>query len=252
MFPVINIGPLSLPTPAFILIIGYLVGSYLLDKKASIFSTDSELIDRALWIGTASALLGARISYIAGFPTAFKGDLISIFSLNPALLDPVGGLIIGCSAAFLVVTKQKIDNWAFLDSLTLFLGALFASYFLSRFSSGDGYGIVTDCPWGIYLWGAVRHPVQLYKAAFALIVLGFVLVFAPSKTKPPGITFLLFSVSTLSYLIFFTHFQESGLPLISGFRIEQVMYWLLLLAALLLLNFRSVTPPTKEQNETQG
>ena len=72
MFPILSLGPLSIPAPAFILIVGYFTGSFLLDKKASSFSIDSEIIDRALWIGTISALIGARLSYIAGSPAAFQ------------------------------------------------------------------------------------------------------------------------------------------------------------------------------------
>jgi prolipoprotein diacylglyceryltransferase len=105
---------------------------------------------------------------------------------------------------------------------------------------------VTDLPWGIDLWGATRHPVQLYLALSALIVVVIVLIYSPSKNPMPGNTFLLFSVTTFSYLIFFAHFQEPGLLMISGFRIEQIVYWLLLLAGLLLLNFRAVSSPTKE------
>ena len=51
MFPIIQIGPLSIPAPAFMLLTGFIAGSYLLDKKARSFSVDSEIIDRALWIG---------------------------------------------------------------------------------------------------------------------------------------------------------------------------------------------------------
>ena len=177
MFPIISLGPLSLPAPAFILIIGYLAGSFLLDKKAKSFSIDSKIIDRALWIGTIFAFIGARLSYIAGFPAAFKGNLISIFSLNPALLDPVGGLLIGIGAVFLVISKQNTNYWAFLDSLTPLLGSLFPAYFLSRFASGNGYGVITDLPWGIHMWGAIRHPVQLYLAIFSLFPLNSITMF---------------------------------------------------------------------------
>ncbi|HDD62169.1 MAG TPA: hypothetical protein ENF22_06550, partial [Chloroflexi bacterium] len=78
MFPVINLGPLSIPAPAFILIIGYMAGSFLLDKKAASFSMDSETIDRVLWVGTISALIGGRLSFIASSPAAFKGDILSV------------------------------------------------------------------------------------------------------------------------------------------------------------------------------
>ena len=249
MFPIISLGPLSLPAPAFILIVGYLAGSFMLDKKASSFSIDSEIIDRALWIGTISALLGARISYIAGSPAAFKGNLISIISLNPALLDPVGGLIIGIAAVFFVISKQKLDYWTFLDSLTPFLGSMIPAYFLSRFAAGDGYGLITDVPWGIYLWGAIRHPVQLYLAVFSLIPLILILGYAPFKNSPSGSTFLLFSLATSGYTLFLTSFQEPRSILISGFRIGQIISWLFLLSTILLLNYRIRSSPIKEKNE---
>ena len=249
MFPIISLGPLSLPAPAFILIIGYLAGSFLLDKKASSFSIDSEIIDRALWIGTITALLGARLSYIAGSPAAFKGNLISIISLNPALLDPVGGLVIGIAAIFFVISKHNIDYWAFLDSLTPFLSSIFPAYFFSRFAAGDGYGLITDLPWGIYLWGATRHPVQLYLAAFSLIPLIIILLYAPFKNLPSGGTFLLFSIATSGYILFFTAFQEPRSTLISGFRIAQIISWLFLLSTILLLNYRVRSSPNKEKNE---
>ncbi len=249
MFPIISFGPFSLPAPAFILIVGYLAGSFLLDKKASSFSIESEIIDRALWIGTISALLGARISYIAGSPVAFKGNLISIISLNPALLDPIGGLIIGIAAVFFVISKQKPDYWTFLDSLTPFLGSMISAYFLSRFAAGAGYGLITDLPWGIYLWGATRHPVQLYLTAFSLIPLIIILLYAPFKELPSGSTFLLFSIATFGYILFFTAFQEPISILVSGFRIAQIISWLFLLSNILLINYRIRSSPIKEKNE---
>jgi len=251
MFPIINLGPISLPGPAFILIIGYLAGSYLLAKKASSFSIDSEIIDRALWIGTISALIGARLSYIAGSPAAFKGNLISIISLNPALLDPTGGLIIGIAAIFIVISKQVIDYWAFLDSLTPFLGALSPAYFLSRFAAGDGYGHSTKMPWGIYLWGSNRHPVQLYLAIAALTILFIILVYAPFKEKPSGTTFLLFSAATSGYLLFLSAFQEPTLIFAGGTRTQQIVYWLLLLFTIILFNHRINSTLTKVQHETE-
>jgi phosphatidylglycerol:prolipoprotein diacylglycerol transferase len=248
MFPVINLGPLSLPSPAFILILGYLAGSYLLDRKAKSFSIDPDLLDRALWIGTASAILGARLSYILSFPAAFKGNLASIISLNPALLDPAGGLAIGFAAVVIVVSHRKIGFWKFLDGLTPFLAALLPAYFLSRFASGSGFGLATDLPWGIFLWGALRHPVQLYLAAFATIPLAAILLYAPPKNMPSGSTFLLFSSASASYYLFLTAFQEPGV-LAAGFRIEQIVTWIILLVLLVLLNYRIQLNSLKEHHE---
>jgi len=251
MFPIINLGPLSIPTPAFLLILGYIAGSYLLEKKSSLFSMASEIIDRALWIGTISALIGARLSYIAGAPSAFRGNILSILSLNPALLDPVGGLLIGGAAVFLVISKQKTDYWLFLDSITFFLGAMLPAFFLSRFSAGNGFGIPTDLPWGVFLWGVERHPVQIYLTIAALILLIIIIATAPIKELPPGSTFLIFIAATFSYLVFLTAYQEPSNILISGFRSGQIILWLLLLFALILLNFRFKTSITKVDHEIE-
>lgn len=249
MFPVINLGPLSIPAPAFILIIGYMAGSYLLDKRASSFSMDSEIIGRALWLGTISALIGARLSFIAGSPAAFKGDILSVLSLNPALLDPSGGLVIGITAIIIVVSRQKTDYWMFLDSLTPFLGALIPAYFLSRFASGNGYGLATNLPWGIHLWGAIRHPVQLYLAFTALILLVITLVYAPIKNLLPGSTFLLFIAATSSYLIFFSAFQVPGSSIFGGIRVDQTLYWVILFVTLIIYNSRNNISPDMVQYE---
>jgi phosphatidylglycerol---prolipoprotein diacylglyceryl transferase len=238
MFPVFNIGPLSVPAPAFILIIGFLLGSYLLEKKASSYSVDSEILDRALWIGTLSTLLGARLSYIAGSPASFKGNLISLISLNPALLDPVAGFVIGISAVMLIISRQKTMYWKFLDSFTPFIGSLLPAYYLSRFASGTAYGLPTDLPWGIYLWGAARHPVQIYLTISAIILLTIILIYTPSRNLPSGSTFLLFSAASSSFLLFFTAFQEPTIFLIAGIRIEMIIFWIILFVALFLLNSR--------------
>lgn len=249
MFPVINLGSLSLPTPAFLMILGYLAGSFLLDKKSKLFSINSEILDQVLWIGTVTALLGARLSFIAASPAAFKGNILSIFSLNPALLDPVGGFITGVFAGILVLNKHSVNLWLFLDSFTLFLGPLFPAYFLSRFSAGNGYGLPTEIPWGIFLWGASRHPVQIYMTISALLLLILLLAYAPSRRLPSGSIFLLFAAATSSYLLFFLAFQETGNVLIAGFIPGQIISWLLLLTSLLLLNSRLRLPTQKAYHE---
>ena len=33
---------------------------------------------------------------------------------------------------------------------------------LANLANGNAYGLPTDLPWGVYLWNATRHPVQIY------------------------------------------------------------------------------------------
>lgn len=238
MFPIISIGPFSVPAPSIILLVGYLAGSFLLDKKAQSYSIDSKILDRALWIGTISTLIGARLSYIVTYPAAFRGNFLSVFSINFDLLDPLGGFLIGIAVVFFLISSTKIDYWTFLDSLTPFLGSILPAYFLSRFAAGAGYGLPTNLPWGLLLWGTTRHPVQLYMFCFALVVLTIFLYYFPISNQPSGSTFLLFSNVTFSYLLFLTAYQESTISILAGIRANQILFWFVILITLILLNSR--------------
>jgi phosphatidylglycerol:prolipoprotein diacylglycerol transferase len=251
MFPVINLGPLSLPAPALLLLIGFMAGIYLAGKKAASYSIDPDLIDRTLWIGTISALIGSRLSYIASSPAAFRGNIKSVISLNPALLDPIGGLVLGIAVIFLILSKQKIDIWRYLDSLTPFLSTVILAYFLSCFASGSGFGTETDLPWGIYLWGAVRHPVQLYLSGFSLLTLLMLQNYGPFKNLPAGSTFLTSASATTIYMLLLTIFQEPGMLLLVGIRQDQFGYWVFLFIMLALLNYRIHSTALKVDYEAE-
>jgi len=249
MFPVLSIGPLSLPAPAFILLAGFFLGSYLVEKKARSYSIAPEIIDRVLWIGLLSGIIGARLSFVAASPTAFRGNLLSIISLNPALLDPVGGLLIASATILIFLARKEIDYWVFLDSLTPLLGIIMTAINLSQFAAGKGYGIQTDQPWGVYLWGTVRHPVQLYYFGLSIIVLLIIYFFAPFRNFPPGSSFLFFGSATFGYLLFLSYFQEPVSLAFGSIRSDQLLFWVGFLIFLGLLNYRLEKTQYKAQYE---
>ena len=82
MLPVLNLGPLSLPVPQFVLLIGFWFGSVLSDRKSKALLDDPGFIDRLLWSSILAGILGARLSYFARNPAAFSGEYLSLFSLN--------------------------------------------------------------------------------------------------------------------------------------------------------------------------
>ncbi len=42
---------------------------------------------------------------------------------------------------------------------------------LANLASGDAFGAPSSLPWAIELWGAARHPVQIYEAVAAGLIL---------------------------------------------------------------------------------
>jgi len=236
MFPIINLGPLSLPSPAIILLLGFWLGSYLTERFAKSIKIDPGVLEKVLWTSMFAGLIGARLSFVARFPTAFQGDWSSLISLNPAFLDPFGGLVIAIAIAFMVLSKQDLSIMVYFDGLTPFFGTMILAFFLSQFSSGSGHGILAEIPWGIYLWGGIRHPVQLYFAFGSIVLLTVIMTVQSIKLYPPGYVFLLFITVSAGFGLFFSYFQVTNFPTFKGLRVDQILIWMLFIAGIYYLN----------------
>ncbi len=236
MLPVLNVGPLSLPVPQFILLIGLWVGSVLSERKSKPLLVDPGFIDRLLWPSILAGILGARLSYFARNPAAFSGEYLSLFSLNLNLFDPLGGLLIGLSVSIYIVSRSKNTTLLVLDSISPFLGIFTAAIHLSKFASGAGFGNLTELPWAINLWGGYRHPVQLYYLLGSLLTLSIILILLSRYPYTQGHVFFIFVLLTSSYLLFFSRYEASNFLLFAGIRVDQLFFWVGSLISLVFLN----------------
>ena len=252
MFPIINLGPLSIPAPGFILLLGFWLGSLLAGRKSKLFKVDPGSLENTLWICLLAGLIGARLSYIARAPNAFEGNVLSIFSLNPNLLDPVGGILISAAVGFLYISPQRISFWVFLDSLTPFFAVIAITLSLSSFAAGTEFGTPTTLPWGISLWGELRHPVQIYYLIGGLVTLFVILAIKQTNNYQSGFTFLFFISLTSGFRLFFSAFQESARIIADGIRPLQLAYWIFLAISLFLFNKQNLPLRTEKSNEPQG
>ena len=225
MLPILSIGPLSLPASPLILLLGIWAGTWLMSRRVNSLGRSPEMLDQILWTSLAAGLIGARLSFIIRNPWAFKGQVLSIFSLNPALLDLLGGTLIALAAVLYLVSKNQLDIRRTLDDFVPFLAVLAPALYLAAFASGDGFGSITDLPWGVNLWGAARHPVQLYYLIGGLAVLALVLTNALRRFQIPGSLFALFLILTTGYLTVLSSFQEPANQLILRLRPFQLGCW---------------------------
>lgn len=236
MLPVINLGPLSLPAPQLVLILGLWLGTVLAERHVTRKGSDSDVLFKVIWISLASGILGGRLSFIARNPIAFQGEWTSVFSLNPALIDPVGGFLIALVAGYIVSSRNQQANGDFLNDLVPFFAVLTSTTFLANFASGAGYGTLTDAPWGIELWGGPRQPVQLYYLFASLVVLYLVVFRNNAQEQIPWATFLSFVIYTTGYLIVLSSFQDSAGNLIGGFRVTQLASWFIFTLCIFIFN----------------
>jgi len=233
MLPVLQLGPLAIQTPGLILLLGLWLGLTLVERYASRHGVPAERLYNLALTALVAGLLGARLAYALRYFSAFAASPFSLFSLNPGLLDLPAGIGLGLIAAWVYGQRKGLALWPTLDALTPGLALFGVALGLSHLASGAAFGSPTALPWGIELWGARRHPAQVYETLLAALVLWAVwpgkgLLCAPR----PGARFLLFTACSAGARLFLEAFRGDSLLIAGGFRAAQVGAWVVLALSL--------------------
>ncbi|MBC8503946.1 MAG: prolipoprotein diacylglyceryl transferase [Anaerolineales bacterium] len=244
MLPILQIGPFAMQTPGLALLLGIWLGLTLAERLAPRFEANANEIYNLTFTALIAGIIGARLSYVLQYPDAFINSPLSLISLNPALLDPIGGAVIGAFAALIYGNRKKLPLWPTLDALTPLLAVAAIAVGISHIASGDAFGMQTDLPWGIELWGLKRHPSQIYEVILASFILGAIL---PKKegralgkrgSMVGGRSFWLFLSLSAGARLFLEGFRGDSLTLANGMRIAQVIAWVVLTVSLWMLHKR--------------
>jgi phosphatidylglycerol:prolipoprotein diacylglycerol transferase len=234
MLPYLNLGGLALPVPQLLLLAGVYMGLNQLERFAERFKVRGEALYTLAFTGLLAGFIGARLAYVVRFPNAFLQNPLNILSLNGGLFDLPGGLAVGLIAALIYAQRKRMPLWPTLDALTPALAVFLVFLPLSNLAAGNAYGAPANLPWSIELWGALRHPTQVYEFLAAAAIL---LALWPSRQtadKPAGVYFLAFLLLSAGARLFFEAFHGDSLSLIWQFRDAQVVSFGLLAGALFL------------------
>ncbi len=239
MFPIIQIGPVALQAPGLLLLISLWIGITLAEKSAKKNKISAEMLSNLILIALIAGIIGARIVYAARFPSAFLSSPLSLFSLNPGLLDISGGVVATIIGAFIYGQRKKMPLWNTLDALVPFFGMLAIGLATANLASGNAFGMETELPWGIELWGAKRHPTQIYTMLASLVTLN--LLWSPRQdAKSPkgtaGKGFLSFIAVTAGYTLFLEAFRGDSALIFGSIRLVQVIALIVMAIAFWLLD----------------
>jgi prolipoprotein diacylglyceryltransferase len=236
MFQVFQVGPLELQAPGLILLVGVWLGLILAERLAPRFGAQSNQVYNLVFVALIAGVIGARVSFVIQNIEVFFQSPLNVFSLTPGLLDPLGGLAFGLVIALVYGNRKKIPWGHVLDAIVPFLCVMMIAFGASNFASGDFFGMETALPWGIELWGAKRHPTQMYLIIAGLVILSIIWF---RSTKPnllegiPGITFIRFVALSAGAFLFIEGFRADNSILENGIRVNQIIAWLVLAASLL-------------------
>ncbi len=231
MFPILQLGPLAVQVPGLFLLAGVWFGLALMEHQAPRRGVSAELMGNLVLYGLVAGILGARLGYALRFMSVYLENPLSLLSLNPATLAPTEGLLTGLVVAAIYGQRKRLPLWPTLDTLAPGLAAFSLALGFAHLASGDAFGAPTALPWGIELWGAKRHPTQIYEILLAGLVLGAVLRLARWRAFP-GFTFLAWLALTAGSRLLLEGFRGDSLIIFGVVRQAQLVSLLVLLGAL--------------------
>jgi prolipoprotein diacylglyceryltransferase len=116
--------------------------------------------------------------------------------------------------------------------------------------SGEIYGSITNLPWAFSFFNAYRHPVQIYDNVF-IVLTGFTLIYLFPKIgiKLPagGLFLILIAALAVNQILTIPFRADPGITIISGFRLQQIFAWVILVISLFVLG--NLQKPIKSRQE---
>ena len=165
------------------LIVGYFLGIKFGEK----LGFDKKTIDEYFIWAEIGVILGARFGYVLFYmPGMQKHYLLHPWeAFNPFVNGKFVGIagmsyhgaVIGFAiATILFCYFKKVNFWKILDVVALAVPLAYVFGRIGNFLNGRIVGRVTEMPWGVYIEGALRHPIGIYEAFFEGI-LSFLVIY---------------------------------------------------------------------------
>lgn len=231
MFPYLNLFGLALPVPPLTILAGIYIGSALAEKHAGRHKVNPDHLYNLVFIALVAGVLGARLAYVARYPAAFIENPRSLISPNFGLFDPLGGALAAVVVALAFGQRKAMKLWPTLDALTPAFAILMLAAAAANFASGEAFGAPSTLPWAVELWGAQRHPSQLYEALAAGVILYLLWPARQPKKTIPGTTIIQFAAYSAAARLVLEAFRGSSALTFFNLRSAQVNAWLIMAAA---------------------
>jgi len=226
VYPILDIGPAAVQLPGLILLLGFWLSLSLAERRAKAAGLPEERVFNAGMLALLAGLVGARLGYVLIHWSAYQNDLGGIAALTSGALSTPAGLLVGMGVAALYLRLRRPSTPVLLDVLAPALALMFAFVSLADWSRGSAFGAVSDLPWAVELWGARRHPTQIYELLAALATLGLLAYALRARFKRRLYDGFIFSLFLLTYgaaRLFIDAFRADPWLLPGGYRAVQVI-----------------------------
>lgn len=229
MYPVlIKLGPLTLYTYGLFLLIAFLVGTWLAEKRGGPLKGYIPKIAIVIFI---SGIIGARVFCILSDIPYYTKYPSQIFSRSGFIFH--GGLIFAILGVFLYCRKKSLSLLKIADIFSPSFALGIAIGRIGCLCEGCCFGKPTSLPWGIIFpkgslpfneFGNIPiHPTQIYSSAANFILFLILLKIKPKKQGGLFFTFLLL----YSIMRFFIEFLRHQPIYFFGLTQPQIVFFII-------------------------
>lgn len=221
MQPFVNILGLTLQAQPLAIAVGFFVASLLAGRTAARAGLRGEAVGDGLLYGALAGLLAARAGYVAANWQAYAGEPLSALAPSLSALSPLTGVPVAAAVALAWWRRKGQHGSALIDALAAPAVVFAIGLALASFFDGAVYGVPSDVPWAVEVWGAARHPVQLYEAVLST-ALAAALFRASSRKLPAGAAALAAVAGYALIRVFVDGFRGDDAATVLGLRVTQI------------------------------
>jgi phosphatidylglycerol:prolipoprotein diacylglycerol transferase len=240
MSPYLSIFGFSLQAYPLLLLLAVWAGLWLAARQARPLGLDGDHIYNMGFYALLATLLGARLAYVLGHWSAYRGALLSALSPTTTAFSWPEGVVIGGLVTIIYWLRYRLPVGITLDAIAPGLTLALSLERLGAFLDGRNFGEPTTLPWGVPMWDEIRHPVQLYEMAALLAILG-ILWWRRGRRPFDGHSFALFVALYAGSRLFLEAFRADAALMSGGLRAIQVTALVVMLGAVWYLYRRRFT-----------
>lgn len=241
MLPVIQIAGRPILTSLLVMLLAFIAGTTLAERLSRKHGIDPRHVSNLLNMSLFMGILSARLGYVLVHWSIYQVDPTAIFSISLESFMMPAGILGAIGFGLFYLRSNHLQLFTMLDLLVPALVVLAAGMAVSDLASGAGYGEIASLPWAVYLWGAYRHPVQIYDF-LAVLLTGIIIWRVPPLVAGLrfGMFLILYAASQLILEIF-----HGDSALVAGFRVPQIWSLSIVLLSLYFLRHRLLKAPIK-------
>ncbi len=237
-------GEINIASYGVMMMIGFLLSLYVLQKRAQKHGIASDKIFNVALAMIICGVIGARIFYIIQFWEAdgFADNPFQIIRIDRGGLVFFGGLIGGVAGAFAFMWKERLP-FAETSGLIASVGPLGHAFGrMGCFLNGCCGGRITES------WVGIRfpsldvsvHPTQLYAVGYNLLIFALLSWWLRRRNRPLELAGLY--MITYGSARFINEFFRATEPVLTGLSIAQIVSIPLATAGAALLLYRKRAP----------